>query len=367
MNGLYVKYIKRTLPLKQLALLLVIATFAITAGFVLYSYLSKDIQVFDNGKPMVVKTMGVDVEQALEKMNIMTSPGDYVSEPLNMVLDTDVLNVVKIKRAVPVTIEIGGQFKEIMTYRDTVEEVINDNKIAMGALDQLEGVSLDDAVKAGMNIKVVRVDEEILAEKEEIPFEVVEKPNNTMNDGETKIVEGGENGIKEKYYKITYKDGKPVNRSFVNEKIVKQAISQVVEFGTVLNFKNSRGETVRYSKILDMNATAYTASFVDTGKNPGDPGFGITYSGLRVREGIIAVDPKIIPLGTKVYVEVPGAAADYGFAIAADIGSAVKGKHVDLFFDSMSRVRNWGRKRVRVYILNEQNDSRWKNNDNPCQ
>ena len=133
-----------------------------------------------------------------------------------------------------------------------------------------------------------------------------------------------------------------------------------------MNFNSSRGDVVRYSKILNMNATSYTASFADTGKHPDHPAFGITYTGMKVREGMIAVDPRVIPLGTKVYVEIPGPAPDYGFAIAADIGSAIKGNLIDLYFDSAERVSRWGKRKVIVYILNEQNDSRWKENDSPC-
>lgn len=363
MNTLYVKYIKRALPLKQLALLFILSAFAITAGIVLYTNLSKDIQVFDNGKPMVVKTMGVDVKQALTRMDISVGTDDYISTSLNTVLDTTAMNFVSIKRAVPVNLMIDGQLMEVKSYKDTVEEVVKDNGFTMGPLDRYEGVNPSDSVEADMGIQVIRIKEEILTEKEEIPFAVVEKPNNTMNDGETKIINNGENGIREKYFKVTYEDGKPADRTFVNEKIVKLAINQILEYGTVFNFKNSRGDLVRYSKVMNIKATAYTASFADTGKHPGDHGFGITYTGLRAREGVIAVDPKVIPLGTKVYVQVPGSAPDYGFAIAADIGSAIKGNLIDLYYDTSSQVSKWGRRNVVVYVLKEQNDSRWKQND----
>lgn len=367
MNGLYVKYIKRALPLKQLALLLILSVFAITAGILLYSSLSKDIKVVENGKPIVVKTMGTDVEEALTRMDISVGPYDYVSTSLDTVLDAHVLNVVDIKRAVPLNLKIDGQLREVMSYRDTVSEVVKDNGIVIGPLDRFQGAGPSDAVIKGMDIQLIRVREEIVTEKEDIPFDVIEKPNKTMNDGETKTVTSGENGVREKYYRITYEDGRPIDRAFINETIAKDPISKIVEFGTVLNFKNSRGELVRYSKTLKMKATAYTSSFVDTGKNPGEPGFGICYTGIKAREGVIAVDPKVIPLGTKVYVEVPGSAPDYGFAIAADIGSAIKGNLIDLYYDSMSQVKQWGRRNVVVYFLNEQSDSRWKQNNDPWQ
>ncbi|NLM75120.1 MAG: DUF348 domain-containing protein [Clostridiaceae bacterium] len=367
MSRVYIKYIKRTLPLKRLAILLAVSVLAIAAGFLIYSSISKDIQVIENGNLLAAKTMGKNVRQALERMNITLSKDDYVSMPLDAALDVHDLNIINIKRAVPVNLIVDGENKTIMTYRDTVEEVIDEVGITLGALDRFEGVNPSDPVEEGMDIRLVRVKEEIVAENEYIPYETIEKPNNVMNVGETKVVTPGEYGVLKKNYKIVYEDGKPVSRSFVNEEVIKQAVNQIVEFGTVLNFRNSRGELIRYSKKLNMQATAYTASFEDTGKHPDHPAFGITYTGMRVRHGMIAVDPKVIPLGTKVYVEVPGPAPDYGFAIAADIGSAIKGNLIDLYFDSSSKVKAWGRRNVVVYILNEQNDDRWKQNYNPCQ
>lgn len=367
MNSLFLTFIKRALPLKQLAVLLVLSASAITAGIKVYQKISKEVQIIDNGKPIRVKTMGNSVADTLEMLDISIRPDDYISMAPDTALDSEALNVINIKRAVPVNILVDGQLREVWAYKDTVEEVIADNGITLNPLDRYEGVSANDRIQEGMKIQVVRVSEEIIAEQSEIPFTIVQKPNDVMNEGETRTVVNGENGIREKYYKLTYEDSKPVSRIFINEKIVKEPVNKIVEYGTVLNFRNHRGDLVRYKDVIKMKATAYTSSFEDTGKNPGHPQFGITYTGLKAREGIIAVDPKVIPLGTKVYVEVPGSAPDYGFAIAGDIGSAIKGNLIDLYFDSPQKVRQWGKRTVNVYILNEQNDTRWKENDNPCQ
>lgn len=100
------------------------------------------------------------------------------------------------------------------------------------------------------------------------------------------------------------------------------------------NFTLSRGTTgsVSSSSILSMEATAYS-------------GDGITASGTATRKGIIAVDPRIIPIGTNVYVQ------GYGYAIAADTGGAIKGNIIDLFFPSNADAQSWGRRSVNVYIL----------------
>lgn len=99
--------------------------------------------------------------------------------------------------------------------------------------------------------------------------------------------------------------------------------------------------------ILTMEATAYTAGPESTGKKLGDPGYGITRSGLPADRGVVAVDPTVIPLGTVVFVE------GYGYAIALDTGSAIKGNRIDVFFHDVKKARQWGRKEVTVRIIHK--------------
>jgi 3D (Asp-Asp-Asp) domain-containing protein len=71
---------------------------------------------------------------------------------------------------------------------------------------------------------------------------------------------------------------------------------------------------------------------------------GKTASGVPVRKGVVAVDPRLIPLGTRLYV--PG----YGPGLAADVGTAIKGRIIDLWFPSTAQARNWGRRTVTITV-----------------
>jgi len=101
------------------------------------------------------------------------------------------------------------------------------------------------------------------------------------------------------------------------------------------------------SKVLNATLTAYTAGYESTGKRPGDPAYGITYSGTRVKEGrTIAVDPEVIPLGSQVYIE------GLGIRTAEDIGSAIKGNRIDVYMDDVEEALEFGvKKNVKVYVL----------------
>lgn len=100
---------------------------------------------------------------------------------------------------------------------------------------------------------------------------------------------------------------------------------------------------------VEVVATGYSAGKESTGKTPGHPEYGITYSGVKVRKdkfSTIAADPKVFPLGTVLYI--PG----YGFGVVADTGSKIKGHKIDLYFKTKNQVyQQWGKKTVRVHVL----------------
>jgi 3D (Asp-Asp-Asp) domain-containing protein len=102
---------------------------------------------------------------------------------------------------------------------------------------------------------------------------------------------------------------------------------------------------------IEVTATGYYAGPESTGKDEGHPQYGITYSGVKVRKdhvSTIAADPKVLPLGTILFI--PG----YGYGVVADTGSAIKGNKIDLYFDTKDDVFDlWGKKTLQVAVLKE--------------
>ncbi|MGE5390270.1 MAG: 3D domain-containing protein [Deltaproteobacteria bacterium] len=103
----------------------------------------------------------------------------------------------------------------------------------------------------------------------------------------------------------------------------------------------SRGASGERGRTLDMVATGYDNSYECNYPYYG----GLSYTGQPLARGIVATDPNVIPMGTRLYVE------GYGEAIAADQGNAIKGNRIDLYFDSRWEALNWGMKSVKVTIL----------------
>jgi 3D (Asp-Asp-Asp) domain-containing protein len=143
----------------------------------------------------------------------------------------------------------------------------------------------------------------------------------------------GSPGTDQKTYRVIFKDGKPVGKELLNEKVTepKPTILLIGKAGHTF----SRGSFVRH-RVLDMRATSYYSMVCGTGR---------TATGERAKFGVVAVDPHVIKLGTMLYVE------GYGLALAADTGGAIKGNRIDLCFENRSQVGSFRNKTVRVHIL----------------
>lgn len=232
-------------------------------------------------------------------------------------------------------------------YVDQREEKIAMPIVNIGYLLQREGIILEEHDKLESNVfiddelkyvNVIRVKTETVEREVEVSFNTALQPSHDLFRGERNILNAGENGLKKEVIQITYENNVPVKEEVLDEEIIKQPINQIVEFGTKERIQNvSRygglAETQRVEKEMVVESTAYT----HTGNT--------TYTGIWPYEGIVAVDPKVIPLGTKMYVE------GYGYATAADTGGLIKGNIIDVFMDTHGKAVKWGRKQVKIYIL----------------
>ena len=303
----------------------------------------KTVVINDDGRQQVeVVTMLSTVEDVLNQYEVKLRPEDKVMPALDEpITDGDEISI---KRATAVRIIADGKDRTIFTTQDTVLDVLQEQNITLGQRDKINP-GAGKKVQPGLNITITRVKQEEILEKEALPYEVIVKKNNNLDLGVEKVVQQGKQGQLERKIVVVYEDGREVSRQVVKEEIVSQPVNAIIEKGTAKYFTTSRGERVRYRKTLNMTATAYTAGYESTGKRPGDKNYGRTATGAKVKRGIVAVDPRVIPLGTKLYVQ------GYGYAVAADVGGAIKGNRIDLYMESTKEAYAWGRRRVKVYIL----------------
>ncbi|MDK2810937.1 MAG: hypothetical protein PWR27_1646 [Petroclostridium sp.] len=329
-----------------LTLFIMVSLVASTFNAVIAS--TKEVALNDDGKITYAKTRRPTVDEFLKEQGVQLYDGDEIQPSPETKLSKH--QEITIKRAVPVTVLVDGNEVALKTVKDTVKEVLEQANIQLNEKDMVN-YNLTDQISAQMQISIVRVVENIETIKEKIPFKTVNRASEKMDKGKNRIVQQGVEGTREKKYAVVLHDGKEVSRKLISDNIVSQPVDQINEYGTVAVHKTSRGESFRYRKVLNMRATAYDLSYESCGKNPGDPNYGVTYTGMKARHGVVAVDPKTIPLYSRLYIEGANGSWSYGFAVAGDIGGGVKGDIIDLFYDDPAFVKKFGIRKVKVYIL----------------
>lgn len=176
-------------------------------------------------------------------------------------------------------------------------------------------------------------------ESKPIPHKTVYQLSREVSPGRVRTKTPGKDGTVNITYEIKLKDGKPVSKKALFSTRV-EPTDKLVLIGKEGRI-TSRGSYERGKvKVMTMNASAY-----DTSQQTIPGGSGRTATGIPAEFGVVAVDPRVIPLGTMVYVE------GYGVALAADTGGAIKGKRIDLCFDSRAQALAFGRRKVKVHIL----------------
>lgn len=138
-------------------------------------------------------------------------------------------------------------------------------------------------------------------------------------------------------------------------KVEEKEVVKVASRGSYI--RDTSTPPIEYKSVMQVKATAYCLCKKCCGKSPDNPRYGYTASGLRIVPGtgmkVIAVDTSVVPLGTNVYVEGLYGAGNYGYAVAADTGSAIKNMKIDLYMDTHEQALSWGVKTVNLYILDK--------------
>lgn len=329
--------------LRYAKLTAVIVACLVLATSLVYGWMEKDIVISDDGKIIAINTFKNTVEDVLNDKAIEIGPYDKMSISMTEKLK-DGLSI-SIQRAKKVSIKTKDSSVFIFTTTDTVENVLKEAEILIGSKDSVEP-EISSKLQEDMQISVIRVEEKLVSEKVQIEFTNEVKKVDSLAKGLVNVVQKGQQGQKEVTIKTVFEDGKEVSKKIVSEKIIKEPVNGIIEEGVKTTLVTSRGQ-INFTKVINMSSTAYDATYESTGKKPGHPQYGITYSGVRVRSGIVAVDPRVIPLGTWLYIE------GYGEALAADIGGAIKGNKIDLYFESPTVVNRYGRKSIKVYVLDK--------------
>lgn len=300
---------------------------------------AKQVEVMQDNKAAKVWTTANTVAEFLKQQKISVAEHDLV-KPKPDALIKDNMKV-SVKKAFPLTLVNGGKKQQVWSTSTTVADFLAKQKIKLNGMDRVEPKK-EELVKKNAVVNVIRVEKVTDVVEEPVNFAVVTTRNESLSQGTEQVVTEGQNGLVSKQFEVVLENGKEVSRKLINEKTLKEKQDKVVAVGTKPVVQQvSRGAVSGGTEIW-VSASAYTASCNGCS--------GITATGINLHANpgmkLIAVDPSVIPLGSKVYVE------GYGYAIAGDTGSAIQGNRIDVFFSSLSEAYQWGRKQVKVTILN---------------
>jgi 3D (Asp-Asp-Asp) domain-containing protein len=241
-----------------------------------------------------------------------------------------------------VTVTCDGTDQTVFVQDGTVGQVLSQLGISLGQYDTLTPTAATPISGDTMTIQIQRAVVYEETQYVDLPYSTIRTPDDTMEEGTEQVIRSGETGVQANRVQVVIRPGQEPESLVLSSEVISEPVDEEVSYGTYVpgTLVTASGERISYSKVLTCTATAYTSS---AGHH--------TATGTTPRVGAIAVDPKVIPYGTRMYIVSSDGSVVYGYATAEDCGGAIKGNKVDLYYDTRSECIQFGRRSVEVYIL----------------
>lgn len=321
--------------LKRRAIPLVALVVTTAMTFPVIAVGMEDYTVTDGNTTDCVSMYQGDAEAALQRSSFDEEDYSIVS-----IVKSESGYDVTVKQNYNVTVTADGKTETVYTGDASVSSILRKAGVELNEDDLVEP-SQDTQITEPTNITVTRVTTAQKTQTQEIAYTTETRDASDLEAGKTRVAQKGVNGVEEITLEYTYHDGEQVACVQIGSQVVKEPVTEIVENGTKQpSVTTTSGSSISYSRVITVEATAYS-------------GGGTTASGMSAQVGRIAVDPRVIPLGTKLYItSADGSSWVYGTAVAADTGGAIKGNRIDLYFNTEAECNRFGRQSAKVYILN---------------
>lgn len=314
------------------------------------------VKVAESGSTQKDWTTAKTVGDFLQSQNIQVGPHDKLSPAKN----TKITKGMEISYAPGFQVHINDAGKKEAVWTtaasSTVGDFLNKHNIQYDQNDIVKP-AVNTPLSSAADITVTRISKKKVQDIIPVDYAVVTKKDSSLPKGKKEVLNPGRKGKIKKVYSITMKNGKEVSRKLIDTTTVKSSQARVVALGTEVYSPPSRGETSSsaansssssHSGTPSATKQFYVSSTAYTADCSGCSGYTTTGINLKAHpnEKIIAVDPSVIPLGSKVWVQ------GYGYAIAADTGGAINGHTIDVYFPTKSGAYGWGTRTVLIKVLN---------------
>ena len=307
-------------------------------------------EVAADGTTRTVKLYyGDTIAEAVEESGFTLGENDVLSVDADTILREDA--EVSITRYYHVTLAHDGEEQTLLVKEGDVASALEAANLTLGKEDYTD-VPLDQALTEGLVVTVSRVTYEETQETEAVAYSTKEEKTDSLYEGETKVKTEGVEGERTIVYRNKMVNGKVVETEEISNEVTTEPVDKVVLVGTKKKpsgyasissdgtLIDHNGNRVSYKKAFTGRCTAYT-------------GGGWTATGRPAQYGNIAVNPDVIPYGSKLYICSPDGSVVYGYAIAADTGGFASKGYImaDLYFDTYEECANFGVRNMTIYVL----------------
>jgi 3D (Asp-Asp-Asp) domain-containing protein len=310
-----------------------LAATAIGTGLATTQYRPVDIRVYSPAGTRTLKfwTFRSKVRNILAQAKIPASARDVVKVKTSSAGTKSIA----IREAIPVWVRTAHHHFKYWTTDYHVGSVLSALGIKLGPLDKVRP-PLSDSIAAGMHVDVIRRWLETKTMTSSLPFSVTYRPDSNLASGNRQVLANGHKGLVATTVQYLVQNGAPLHNKVIAKKLIARPSPEVVAYGTAQPV-TVNGQTRIVTQQIFMVSTAYWP----------DPAWstGLTAMGTPAHYGVAAVDPAVIPLGSQLYI--PG----YGYAVAADTGSAIIGNRIDLCFNDQQQAVDWGVQPLEVDVL----------------
>jgi len=295
------------------------------------------ITLVDDGQAEEFNLQPVTVGRALSLAQRKVYVGDRVDPPLDTLIRSGM--TIEVVRARSVLIHLDGREIPFSTHRKQVAGVLADAGVTLTGRDFTDPELSEPVID---EIRVIRVEENYRIDYEPIPFDKQWQGVPDLEIDQMRMVQPGQNGLMARRVQVRLQDGIPGESILMDEWVQNPPNSRVVGYGmsTPIRIIDTPYGPLEYWRAIPMSATSYSPSRAGTPLTA--PWFGLTRSGKVLKKGMVAIDPRLIPLGTQLYV--PG----YGLATAEDTGSGIRGRMIDLGYEDHDF--RWWRSYLTVYV-----------------
>lgn len=308
--------------------------------------------ITDGDQVKVYTTFSTDPASVLDQAGVQLGDEDiYTTQPGN-----DGVSEITVQRQQTITLNNCGQTQQVSSYGETVSQLLD--RVGIDTANGACSVSapLDAETFDGMELQIDHLFELEQKYTVDIPYQVIEVFDPSMEAGARKVAVEGIKGQVEKTANVVYVNAQESEHIVLSEKVLQEPVDKIVRVGTGENLGQPGMPAIGNGVIITADGEVLTYyrkdRFKTTAYSHMDPGCDtITATGTTVRHGTVAIDPTVVPYGTRMFIIWPNGEFVYGIATAEDCGGAIKGKEIDLYMPTRSICFQYGVHQADVYFL----------------